>query len=97
MIQVFPNNDEVFKIKLPPVTKMELFIDGLNSDYELQHFPYRAQSPDFIITEPFWSGLETVKHRVPPPKYLKQLEDILQGEWYKILLETVQNLYESIP
>jgi hypothetical protein len=27
----------------------------------------------------------------------KHLEDVLQEEWYKISLETVQNLYESIP
>jgi hypothetical protein len=28
---------------------------------------------------------------------LKQLEGVLQEEWYKIPLETVQNLYEIIP
>jgi hypothetical protein len=28
---------------------------------------------------------------------LKQLQDVLQEEWYKILLLTVQNLYKSIP
>jgi hypothetical protein len=28
---------------------------------------------------------------------LKELEAVLQEEWYKILLHTVQNLYESIP
>jgi hypothetical protein len=38
-----------------------------------------------------------VRNRFPPPTSLKQLEDILQEEWYTILLETVQNLYESIP
>jgi hypothetical protein len=49
------------------------------------------------ITEPLWSVLETrVRNRFPPPTSLKQLEDILQEEWYKIPLETVQNLYESI-
>jgi hypothetical protein len=37
-----------------------------------------------------------VRNRFPPPTSLKQLEDVLQEEWYKILLETVQNLYESI-
>jgi hypothetical protein len=38
-----------------------------------------------------------VRSRFPPPTSLKQLEDGLQEEWYKIPLETVQNLYESIP
>jgi hypothetical protein len=49
------------------------------------------------MTEPLRSVLESgVGNRFPPPTSLKQLEDILQEEWYKIPLETVQNLYESI-
>jgi hypothetical protein len=45
-----------------------------------------------------WSVLETrVRNWFPTPTSLKQLEDVFQEEWYKILLETVQNLYESIP
>ena len=32
-----------------------------------------------------------------PPISLKQLEDLLHVEWHKISLETVQDLYESIP
>jgi hypothetical protein len=49
------------------------------------------------ITESLWSVLESrVRNRFPPPASLKQPEDVLQEEWYKILLETVQNLYESI-
>jgi hypothetical protein len=48
--------------------------------------------------EPLWSVLETrVRNRFPSPTSLKQHEDVLQEEWYKILLETVKNLYESIP
>jgi hypothetical protein len=36
--------------------------------------------------------LETwVRNRFPPPTPLKQLEGVLQEEWYKIPLETVQN------
>jgi hypothetical protein len=32
MIQtLFPNNDEVFKEKMPPFTQLELFIHGLKS------------------------------------------------------------------
>jgi hypothetical protein len=38
-----------------------------------------------------------VRSRFPPPTSLKQLEHVLQEEWYKIPLETVQNMYESSP
>jgi hypothetical protein len=38
-----------------------------------------------------------VRKRFPPPIYLKRVEDVLQEEWYKIPLDTVQNLHESIP
>jgi hypothetical protein len=50
------------------------------------------------IIEPLWSVLETtLRNRFPPPTSLKQLEDVLQKEWYIILLPNVENLYESIP
>jgi hypothetical protein len=38
-----------------------------------------------------------VKNRLPPPTFLKQLEEALQELWCKIPLDTVHNLYESIP
>jgi hypothetical protein len=38
-----------------------------------------------------------VRNRFTPPKSLKHLEDVLHKEGYKIALQTVQNLYESIP
>jgi hypothetical protein len=38
-----------------------------------------------------------VRNRFPPPTSLKQFEDVFKEQWYKILLETVQNLYKSIP
>jgi hypothetical protein len=38
-----------------------------------------------------------MRDRFLPSISLKELEDIPQEEWYKILLETVQNLKESIP
>jgi hypothetical protein len=63
----------------------------------LQHFPWPAQSSDLNIIETLWSVLEsTVTSGVPPPSSLKQLEDVLDGEWHNIALETVQNLYECI-
>jgi hypothetical protein len=50
------------------------------------------------IIEPLWSVLETrVRNRFPHPILLKQLEDVLQEEWYKIPLLIVENLYKSIP
>jgi hypothetical protein len=48
-------------------------------------------------TEPLWSVLETiVRIRLLPPTSLKQLGDVLQEEWYKLPLETAENLHESI-
>jgi transposase len=68
------------------------------SESELQHFPWSPQSPDLNTIEPLWSVLETrVRNRFQPPTSLKQPEDVIEAECYKIPLETVQNLYESIP
>jgi hypothetical protein len=38
-----------------------------------------------------------VRNRFQPPASPKQPEDVLKEEWYKSPLETVRNLYESIP
>jgi hypothetical protein len=44
-------------------------------------------------TEPLRSVLETgVRNMFPSPTSLKQIEDVLQEEWYKIPLESVRNL-----
>jgi hypothetical protein len=51
----------------------------------------------FEHIKPLWSVLETrVRNTFPPLTFLKQFEDVLQEEWYKIPVETVRNLYESI-
>jgi hypothetical protein len=50
------------------------------------------------VNETLWSVLETrVKNRFPSPASLKQFGDFLPEEWYKIPLQTFQNLHESIP
>jgi hypothetical protein len=65
---------------------------------ELQHLSWPAQSPDLNIIEPLWSVLQTsVRNRFQTPTSLKQLEDVFREKWHEIPLETVQNLYESIP
>jgi hypothetical protein len=59
---------------------------------ELQHLPWPAQSPDLNTIGPLWSVLETtVRSRFPSPTSVKQPEDVLQEEWFRISLETVQN------
>jgi hypothetical protein len=40
---------------------------------------------------------DRVRNSFPPPAFPKQLEHVLQEEWYEIPLETAQNVYESIP
>jgi hypothetical protein len=85
MIQtLFPNNNAVFQDDNSPIhaagTVQSWFEEH---EGELQHLPWPAQSPDLNIIEPLWSVLETrVRKRFPPPTSLKQLEDVLQKEWY---------------
>jgi transposase len=83
ILALFPNNDA-------SIHKAKLFSHDLKS--------IKVNSPNLNNIEPLWSVLETsVRNRFPPPASVKQPEDALQEEWYKIPLETVQNLYKSIP
>jgi hypothetical protein len=81
-----------------PFTQLELFNHDLKSKKGSFNIFPGQHSPRLDITEPLCSVLESrMRNRFPPPTSLKQLEDVLQVEWCKILLETDQNLYESIP
>jgi hypothetical protein len=90
MIQTsFPNNDAVFHDNNDPIHTAGTFSHGLKSmKVKLQHLPRRAQSPDLTITAPLCPVLVTgLMNRFPPPTSLKQLEDVLQEEWYTVPLE----------
>jgi hypothetical protein len=95
MIQtLFPSNDALFQDDSAPIhaagTVQSWFEEH---EVELQHLPWPAQSPDLNIIEPLWSVLETImKNRFAAPTSLRELEDVLQEEWYKIPLETVKKL-----
>jgi hypothetical protein len=70
---------------MPLFTQLELSVIFEGHESELQHLPWRAQLPDFNMTEPLWSVLKTtLRNRFPPPTSLKELEEILQEEWYKL-------------
>jgi hypothetical protein len=93
-----PKNYAVFQDDSVPIHTAGT-VQSLLEDHEgeLQHLPWPVQSPYLNIIEPLWLVLETrMRKRFPLPTSLKQLEDVLQEEWYKIPLVTVQNLYESI-
>jgi hypothetical protein len=91
------NNGAVSEDDNSPIhsTVQSLFEDN---EGELKHVPCPAKSPDLNIVKPLWSVLETrVRKRFPLPTSLKQLKGVLQEEWYKISLQTTENLYEFIP
>jgi hypothetical protein len=92
MMQTLFANNAVFQNENVPIhIAVQSWFE--ERDSELQHLPWPAQSPDLNVTEPLRSVLETrVRNRFPPPTSLKQLEGVPQEEWYKIPLDTVQNL-----
>jgi hypothetical protein len=98
MIQtLFPNNAVFLDDHAPIHTAGTVQSWFEEHEDELQHLPWPAQSADLNIMEPVWSVLEArVKNRFPPPTSLKQLEDVHQEEWYKILLETIQTATSPI-
>lgn len=100
MVQyLFPNGDAVFQDDRAPVHTAHIVQDWFcEHEDELSHLPWPPQSPDLNIIEPLWSTLERkVRDRYPPPSSLPDLASILQEEWYKIPLQTIQDLYLSIP
>jgi hypothetical protein len=79
---LFPNNNAVSQDNTPIHTAGTVQSWFEKHKGELQHLPWPAQSSD-LITEPFWSVLETkMRHRFPRPTLLKQLEYVTQKEWY---------------
>jgi hypothetical protein len=54
--------------------------------------------PHLNIIGTLWLVMETkTRDTFPHQTSLKIPEDVLQEEWYKIPLDTVQNLFEFIP
>jgi hypothetical protein len=100
MIQtLFHNNDAVFQDD-NALNQTAGTVQAWFEEHEgvIQHLPWPAQLPDLNTTEPLWSVSKTRgRNRFPPPTSLKQPEDVLHEDWYKIPLETVQNLYKSVP
>jgi hypothetical protein len=91
---------QFFNMKTRPHTHTARSVQFWFQEHEdaLQHLPWSAQSPDLNIIEPLWSVLDSrMRSRFPPQSSLKQLEDVLQEEWYSIPLQTIQNLRETIP
>jgi hypothetical protein len=85
MIQtLFPNNDAVFQDYNVPIHTALTDHSWFEEDEGELHHPWPAQSPDLNIIEPPWSVLEARGwNRFPPPTSLKQLQHVLQEEWYK--------------
>jgi hypothetical protein len=99
MIQtIFPNNYAVFQDGSAPFTQLELCSHGLKSmEVNLNIFSGQQNHQISNIIEPLWSVLETrVRYGFPRPTSVKQLEDILQEELYRIPLETVNKFYVPV-
>jgi hypothetical protein len=91
MQTLLPNNDAVFQGDSAPIHTAGSVQSWFEEhEDELQHLPWPTQSVDLNNIEPLWLVLEIrLRNRFPLPTSLKQLEDVLQEEWYKIPVETV--------
>jgi hypothetical protein len=94
---LFPNSDALFQDDNVPIHTAATVQSWFEErEGELQHIHWSAQSPDLHITESLWSVLETtVRNTFPPSTSLKQLEDVLQEEWYKILFKTCTSPFQE--
>ena len=97
--ELFPEGNAIFQDDNAPIHTARIVKDWHEEhSNEVEHLIWPPQSPDLNIIEHLWSILEIqVRSRFPPPSSLKELEDVLAEEWDKIPLETIHNLYESIP
>jgi hypothetical protein len=94
MIQtLFPNNDAGFQDDIAPIHTAELFSHDLKSmrvNFSIFHGQHNHQiwkSMNHFFFFQVWRHSASVK----------QVEDVLQEERYKIPLETVRNWCDSIP
>ena len=96
---LFPDGDGIYQDDLAPCHAAKTVQSWFEEhDQELSHPPWAPQSPDLNIIEPLWSVLERrVRSHYPPPSSLKELEHVLEEEWYNIPHTTIQELYTSIP
>jgi transposase len=96
---LFPDGDGIYQDDLAPCHAAKTVQSWFEEhDQELSHLPWVPQSPDLNIIEPLWSVLERrVRSHYPPPSSLKELEHVLEEEWYNIPHTTIQELYTSIP
>lgn len=100
MVQtLYPEGGAVYQDDNAPIHTARLVKDWFDEhESEVEHLPWPAQSPDLNIIEPLWGVLEErVRKRFPPPASRSDLATILQEEWLKIPLTTVQDLYMSFP
>uniref|UniRef100_A0A3B3RT27 Tc1-like transposase DDE domain-containing protein n=1 Tax=Paramormyrops kingsleyae TaxID=1676925 RepID=A0A3B3RT27_9TELE len=100
MIQTFyPEGGAVYQDDNVPIHTARLVTEWFDEhESEVEHLSWPAQSPDMNIIEPLWDILEErVRKRFPPPASRSDLATVLQEEWLKISLATVQDLYLSFP
>jgi len=94
MAQLLFPNDTVFQDDDSPIHTARS-VQSWFEEHEdaLQHLLWLAQLPTLNFMEPLWPVLESRVRSRFPPSSLKQLEE----KWYSIPLQSIQNLYKSIP
>lgn len=88
-------SDRFLKTTAPLSTLLGVFkLSSKSMAMKLNIFSGPLQSPDLNIIEYLWEYLES---RFPPPSNLSKLVTFLKVKWLNITLNTVHELYVSIP
>ncbi len=96
---LYPEGGAVYQDDNAPIHTARLVTERFDEhESEVEHLPWPAQSPDLNIIETLYGVLEErVRKCFPPPASCSDLATVLQEEWLKIPLATVQDLYLPFP
>jgi hypothetical protein len=97
MVQMLFHNKAVSKMIIRPYIQPEVFSLGVRSMKMHLNISQVSKIARLKYYRTTVVSFREEGEKLLPPSSLKQLEDVRHEKWHNIPLETIQNLYKSIP